>query len=757
MRPRGCCWRRWCALLCWGVWASEGALAGEAAPGPVDPDPEHAFGQLVELPLDPPDTPPALQVAALARAPTLDGDVLDDAAWRGVQPARGFWQVRPFEGRPASQRTEVYVGYTDTALYLGVVCYDDDPAGIIVADSRRDSSLDETDSFQVVIDAFRDRQNGLVFGTNPAGIEYDGQVTKEGTAQFGSGGGGFNLNWDTTWAVETAITDIGWTAEMEIPFKSLRYGDHGDAQTWGINFQRNIRRNNEIAYWSPLSRQHSIFRVSDAGSITGLKVPAQRNLKLIPYVLGRANRGGELSGTEYDEEVGADVKYSLTPSLTLDLTWNTDFAQVEADDLVVDLDRFSVFFPEKRPFFLENAGQFSVGTPGELELFFSRRIGITANGRPQPIEGGARLSGKVGSSTNVGLLHMRTDAVDGTPSNDYSVARVNQELPNRSAIGAIFVERDGGAGDDDHNLTYAVDGRLGIGDDGRVSGFVARTETPGMRGNDHAFSLIGDYSSQGWFNNIGYTEVGENFNPEVGFLRRRDYRKGQARLLRRIRPQDLWGLHELRPHISWNGYWTNDGYYETGFLHVDNHWEWRSGLEIHTGVNFTHEGVREPFEIVDGVFVPAGEYDHEEAQLQLITNQGAPLSLNVVAYVGGFFGGDRVNVAPTLRYRMGEAFTSELTWNYNDVDLPVPGGDFDVNVARLRLSYSFTPKVLLQALVQYDDRSDLVATNIRFAWLQTANAGLYLVYNEVDDETIVGPMEKRREFVLKYSRIFDLL
>jgi hypothetical protein len=494
--------------------------------------------------------------------------------------------------------------------------------------------------------------------------------------------------------------------------------------------------------------------------VEGLVVPAQRNLKVMPYLLSRSNRGGELDGTEHDQEVGADVKYSLTPSLTLDLTWNTDFAQVEADELVVDLDRFSVFFPEKRPFFLENAGHFAVGTPEELELFFSRRIGITSSGEQQPIEGGARISGKIGNRTNVGVLHMRTDAVDGVaPQNDVSVVRVNQELPNRSAIGAIYVERDGGTSfeDDDHNLTYAVDGRLGLGEDGLISGFLARTETPGMRGDDHAYSVIAQYNSQQWSNNIGYTEVAENFNPEVGFLRRRDYRKGEARLFRIYRPENLWGLHELRPHVSWRRYWKNDGFYESGLVHADNHWEWRSGLEIHTGVNFTHEGVLEPFEIIDDVFVEPGKYDHEEAQLVFQSNQGAPLSVSLTTVIGGFFGGDRVNLEPTVRYRIGETFSSELTWSHNDIDLPVPGGDFEVNVGRLRLSYSFTPNILLQALVQYDDRSDLLATNLRFSWLQNANAGLYLVYNEIDDETVIGPIEKRREFVLKYSRIIDLL
>ena len=470
-------------------------------------------------------TPPITQAYPLLDEPVIDGQVLDDPAWQATKATTGFWQIRPDEGRPASQRTEVFIGFTKKALYIGVICYDDNPEGIIVADSRRDSSLVDTDSFQVVIDSFRDRQNGFVFGTNPAGIEYDGQVTKESVGTFSAGGGGFNLNWDTTWSVKATISDIGWSAEMEIPFKSLRYGGE-QAQVWGINFQRNIRRNNEIAFWAPLSRQHNLYRISEAGAVHGIEVPPQRNLKVTPYVLGTATRGGNASGTDYDEEIGFDVKYSLTPSLTLDATYNTDFAQVEVDELQVNLNRFSLFFPEKRPFFLENAGQFAVGTPREVEMFFSRRIGVDSDGVPLPIEAGLRLSGKLGATTNVGLLHMRTDDVEGTaPRNDYSVARVNQELPNRSSIGAIFVNRDGdgsllGDSSDDYNRTYAVDGRWGIGNNLVLAGYAGKTDTPDLSGKDHAFSLRGDYSSSRWSKGLGYTEVGDNFYPVVGWLAR---------------------------------------------------------------------------------------------------------------------------------------------------------------------------------------------------------------------------------------------
>lgn len=705
---------------------------------------------------------PSTTATALTSVPTIDGNVLDDAAWSNVVPTSGFTQVQPDEGRPASQRTEVFIGYTEDSLYIGVVAYDDNPQGIIVADSRRDSSLNETDSFQVILDGLLDRQNGFVFGTNPAGIEYDAQVTNEGSGGgFGGGGGGFNLNWDTTWEVDAQIGDYGWSAEMEIPFTALRYGN-GDVQNWGINFQRNIRRVNEVSYWAPLNRQYNLNRVSEAGTLTELRPPRQRNLQITPYALWSAERGGSrLPGTHTNEEAGFDLKWGVTSSLTLDATYNTDFAQVEVDEQQVNLDRFSLFFPEKRPFFLENAGTFSVGNPREAELFFSRRIGVGAGGNPIPIEGGARLTGKISNNTNIGFLQMRTDAVDGVaPQNDFSVARVNQEFANRSTLGVMYIERDGdgsltGNSADDYNKTFAIDGRLGIGADGLISGWAAQTDTPGINDDDQAFGIRGTYSNEGWDFMAGFTEVQAGFNPEVGFLSRREYRKYEWRVFRRYRPEGLYGLHEIRPHVNWYGYYDFDGDLETSYLHVDSHWEWENSWEVHTGVNFTEEGVKEPFEIVDGVTVPVGNYDHAESQLVFQTNQGAPLSFYIQSRIGGFFGGDRVALSPRVRYRVGERFSTELSWNHSDIDLPVANGDFTVDVAQLRVSYSFTPRMSLQTLVQYNNQSDVIATNVRFAWLQSANAGLYLVYNEVD-EMGMNLRDNGRQFIIKYSHIIDI-
>jgi len=703
---------------------------------------------------------PVAQAISLETAPVVDGDVLNDPAWENAQAITGFSQIRPDEGQAATQRTEVFVGFTETTMHIAVVAYDSDPAAILATDSRRDSSLDDTDAFLFIVDGLMDRQNGFVFGTNPAGVQFDGQVTKEDAGVFSFGGGGFNQNWDGPWTVQTMIGEFGWSAEFEIPLKTLRYGT-AEVQSWGFNFQRNIRRNYEVVFWAPLSRERNLYRVSEAGSIEGIRVRKQRNLQVTPYVLGKTQSGGDLLSRNNEEEFGFDLKYSITPSLTLDATYNTDFAQVEADDQQINLDRFSLFFPEKRPFFLENAGQFTVGNSREVELFFSRRIGISDGGEQLPIEGGLRLSGKVGSTTNVGLLHMSSDAVAGSaPGNQFSVARINQELPNRSAIGVLIVNRQGDGShlltkDLDENQTYAIDGRWGIGDHFLFQGWLAKTETPGLTGNDDAFSIKGDYNSSEWAYNFAYSEVGNEFNPEVGFLSRSNYRKRSAFLMYKWRPDDLWGLLELRPHISITEYHDFDGVKESGATHIDNHWEFKNGYQFDTGTNLLYERVTDPFEIIPGVIIQPGVYDHQNAAIFFRTDQSATLSLSVRSHYGGAWGGDRFQASPTIRYRIGETFSSELSVDYNKFDLPIPGGDFSVALTRLRLSYSFTPNVLLQALVQYNERSDTFSTNFRFSWLQSARAGLYVVYNEVDERGIGAP-PRGKEFIIKYSRIFDV-
>ena len=708
-------------------------------------------------------------------APEIDGDVLGEAIWDDIVPATGFLQNTPDEGQPASERTEVRIIYTEDTVYFGIVCYVSDPSTIIVSDSRRDSSLNDTDSFQIIIDTYLDKQNGFLFGTNPAGVEYDGQVTNEGQGggRFGGGvvrrsgsqqqrgsGGGFNVNWDGVWQVSAEISELGWTAEIAIPFRTLRYPS-GDVQTWGLNFQRNIRSRNEQSYWAPLPRQFRLHRLSLAGELQGIEVPPQRNLKLTPYVLGQALRRTDDTKTTALGDFGADLKYSVTPSMTLDLTYSTDFAQVEVDDQQVNLDRFNLFFPEKRPFFLENAGLFSVGQPGQLEVFFSRRVGIGEGGGQIPIFGGGRLSGKVGSNTNVGFLNIQTQSVNatGTPSNNFTVARVRQDFQNRSNIGAMFVNRGATgnlAGERDYNRSYAVDGRWGIGQTGTVSGFAAQTDTPGLKGDTHAFNMAANYDSERYQLRGGFTEVGPNFNPEVGFYARRGYRRSDASVRTTFRPQNPLGILEWYPHASHYTIWNFvTGQQETQYTHLDNGIEWRNGYQVSTGVNLTKEGVLEPFEIFPGVTVPVDTYDHAEAIMRFNTNQGAPISFTFRATVGGFFGGERVQMGPEVSMRTGQTFNAQLSWSRNDIDLP--GGAFVANLGTVRLNYSFTTRMFLQALVQYNDRADLWSSNIRFAILSDANTGLFIVYNDTQGLGDVRPTGAGRTLTIKYSQLFDVL
>lgn len=715
-------------------------------------------------------------------APVVDGVVLTDPAWAEVTPVEGFVQNTPDEGQPSTERTQVYIGYTEETLYVAVVCYVTDPDTIIVSDSRRDSQLRDTDSFQIILDPFLDKQNGFVFGTNPAGIEYDGQVTNEGgggryggggfvrrsgSQQQGGSGGGFNLNWDGVWQVRTTVSATGWTAEFAIPFRTLRY-PAGVEQTWGINFQRNIRDRNEQAFWAPLPRQFNLNRLSLAGELRGLEVPRQRNLKLIPYLLGQAV-SRDTGRTTAVGDLGGDLKYSVTPSLTLDLTYNTDFAQVEVDDQQINLDRFNLFFPEKRPFFLENAGLFSVGQPGQVEMFFSRRIGIGPSGEQVPIVGGGRLSGKIGNNTNVGFLNMQTSPTgmgsDALATN-FTVSRVRQDFASRSNLGAIFVNREAtgqNTRSSEFNRTYAIDGQLGLGQTGTISGYAADTDSPTSHTDTHALSVIGNYASERYRVSTGVSEVGPNFNPEVGFYARRGYRRLDSQVRTTFRPENSWGIHEFEPHVS---HYTvvnfRTGQQETQYTHFDNHIEWRNGHRLSTGVNMTREGVLEPFEIYPGVDIPVGRYDHTEGIFRFYTNRGARFGVEVSSIAGGFFGGQRMQIRPQFNMRIGETFNAELGVDRNDIRLP--WGDFVTNLGLFRVSYSFTTRMFFQALFQYNDRRDLWSSNIRFGVLSDANAGLFVVYNDIryfDD--LVGQRFTERDglggrtLTVKFSHVFDVL
>ena len=502
---------------------------------------------------------PLTRALSVPEGPVIDGDVLSDPAYADARLATGFVQNRPFEGQPSSERTEVRIVYTSDTLYFGIVCYMEDPSSIISADSRRDSDLTETDSFQILLDTYLDGQNRFIFGTNPAGVEYDGQVTNEGqgSGRRGGGrsgnnrqqrgsGGGFNLNWDGAWQVVTSVTDIGWHAEIAIPFRTLRYPTT-DVQSWGMNFQRNIRARNEQSYWSPLPRQYDLNRISAAGELQGLRVPPQRNLQFTPYMLGQTLHSTESSRNLQTGDIGADLKYSVTPSMTLDLTLNTDFAQVEVDDEQVNLDRFTLFFPRE-------AGRSSSRTPGcfpwgsQGPSISSSAVGsdLTAASKFQSsVAAVCRARSARAPTLGFSTCRRRRSMRPGLAQQNFTVGRVRQDLPNRSNVGAIFVNRQATgslAGDRDYNRTYAFDGRLGIGQGGTVSGYVAETDTPGAATADsHAYGLTAQHESERVRLNLAYTEVAPNFNPEVGFLARPELSADERERVHDVPPRQFPG------------------------------------------------------------------------------------------------------------------------------------------------------------------------------------------------------------------------
>lgn len=700
-------------------------------------------------------------------APVIDG-VLDESTWQSAAALSGFVQREPMDGAPETERTEVRILFDEDAIYVAVWAFDSRAAQIVPGEAIRDYEVTDADAVIMIFDTYDDEQNGFVFGTTPAGIEYDGQVASAGSGggfflggggnnqqRFQAGaGGGFNKNWDGSWEVAASRDGDGWYSEFRIPFSTLRYGS--DAEAWGFNVSRRVRRLNEESFWSAVPREFNLYRLDFAGDLGGLEPPFRRAVTVTPYILGSTSRDYAAGQAEFDEDaqVGGEAKVQVTQGLTLDVTVNTDFAQVEVDDAQVNLSRFALLFPEKRPFFLENAGLFTVGGGG-ADLFFSRRIGIDG-GVPVGIKGGGRLSGRV-NGLNVGLLHIQTDGVTAGATRDaYSVARVAKELPSRSRVGALFADRRSSLSGDD-NQTFAVDGRVGLGDQVTVSSFLAKTETPGTTESDVGFDMTAGLTARSVRANATFQQIGEDFNPEIGFVPRRGHRYYQLFGQYIIRPSGIW--RELRPHVSFFTYRNRssvapDGFEISSRWHIDSHWAWPSGMELHTGANHVTEGLYEDFEIrgVD-VTVPAGMYAGWEGALVFFTDQSRAVSFNSRFNWGDFLSGTKRTSRGDVTVRYSDRSSATAALSYNDVELPQ--GDFTTTLTSLKLSYFVTPRVYVQGLVQYSDQVDQWSSNVRLGWLNTAGTGLFIVYNDVQGfDTLMGP--QGRSVFIKYTHQLNL-
>jgi len=681
---------------------------------------------------------PSLTATEAIQPIQLDG-LLDDAIWRTASPATGFVQAEPREGQPASERTEVWVAYDDENLYVAAYLHDSQPDALVVNDIRKDFDQESQDVFAVILDTFADRRNGYVFMTNPAGARGDMQVANEGRE--------INENWDAIWSVETQRVADGWTVEMEIPFRALRF-DLKTIDRWGVNFSRRIRRNNEIAYWAPVPRAYDLMRLSLAGDLLALpSATAGRDLRVKPYVLAGTVRDTGAEGFDGQQEFGVDVKYGLTRSLTLDITANPDFAQVEQDEQQVNLTQFSLFFPEKREFFLENSGLFFVGAGSQgrnrrfrqflaqgqdLLVFFSRQIGLDSNRQAVPIKAGVRLTGKI-AGLQVGGIAMRTDDVGDVPGNDFGVVRLRKNIGASSDVGAIFLTRDAVGASGDFNRVYGVDGNFRLPADIEWNSYVIQSETPGVDDGQYAFRT--SLNREGNFHHftIGVLQIGEGFADDLGFLRRTGVRKWTLEWGLRPRPEGLRtkGIRELHPHIRWNYFEDLDGRKLAKNFHSGFSLFFNNGGFVELSVNPAFQRIAEEFQIDERIApIPAGSYEWTDWRLTVSTDDSRAVSLFGSFTTGGLWSGTQKTVNSTVTIKPTYKFRASLGLQRTAAQLDTPDADFTTSFWTMRANYSFNRNTFVDALVQYDAAQDLFNSNVRFKLIHHALSDLFIVWNE---------------------------
>jgi hypothetical protein len=693
----------------------------------------------------------------------LDG-VLDDAAYREVPSFDNFIQQEPNEGQPATERTEVWVLTDRDHLYISARCHDSQPTRIVANDMRRDGrNIGQNDNLSIIIDSFHDRRNGYEILVNAVGGVGDSQVTDERDV---------NRDWNTVLTYKARIDEGGWTMELAIPFRSMRYRPGAD-QTWGLNIRRTIRWKNEFVYLSPVPRTfgvRGILRISDAATLTGLEPPPSAlNLDIKPYVLGAARADRAIDpefATDADGDAGVDVKYGVTKGLTADFTYRTDFAQVEDDDQQVNLTRFNLFVPEKREFFLEGQGIFAFGgvetaprasttlapvnTP---VLFFSRQIGLVG-ATPVPIEAGGRLTGRAGRYT-VGLLNIQTDDEPeiGAEGTNFTAVRLKRDIFRRGYVGVLGTHRSQSTVvDGADNSVFGIDTGLSFGTSLNLLGFYAKTDTPGLEGGDHSYRARFDYEADLLAVKLEHLGVGEHFNPEVGFLRRSDFIEtlGQVRLSRRPRSPSAVRRYNLELGLD---YITDtDLVLENRLFQAALRTEMQSGDSWNVRYERHFEFIPQAFTLPGGLPVPVGTYHHSFGVASYSLGSQRKVSGEIAAGHGGFYDGTRTDLSYRGRVELMPELSLEPGIAFNWID--VPGGDTVAKLASVRATYSFTNQMWLATLVQYNSTQSIFSTNFRFKWEYRPGSDLFVVYSDGRDTVDrFRPSLQNRSLAVKVTRL----
>jgi hypothetical protein len=705
---------------------------------------------------------PDLEAIPAARKVELDGELTDEV-WQRPPAAADFVQSEPRDGEPATERTEVWVAFDETHLYVAAYLHDREAGRLLVNDIREDFREENQDDFELLLDTFGDQRNGYVFITNVAGAKSDRQVANEGRE--------INLSWDAVWSVKTRTRPDGWTAEMAIPFRTLRYAAAGP-QRWGINFSRRIRRKNEIDFWAPVPRAYNLARVSLAGELLGLVIPgAARDLRIKPYVAGTTVR--ETGGASFAEQLdgGFDLKLGVTRGLTLDATVNPDFAQVEADEQQVNLTQFSQFFPEKREFFLENSGVFYVGdaarnnrvfqppTPDEdLLLFHSRRIGLTPDGRAITIPAGVRLTGRSGGFT-VGALSIQTRSTRTSPANNYSVVRLRRDVGNGGDVGAIVMSRQATDSSGDYNRVFGADANIRFF--GRLdwNSYLIGTATPGVASGQYAWRTSLNYEGNFFHGKVGVLQVGEGFSDDLGYYRRTGARKYLADIGIRPRPAALRrrGVREMHPHVVWDIYEDLGGQLIGRNLHNGYSFFLNDGGFFELSVNNKFQRLEGPLRLSpDADSLPPGRYGWTEYQLRGSTDASRAVSLSLTGILGGLWSGSQRTVNATVTVKTGYRLRLAAGVSRTSADLERGGRSrFAATLVTVRGNYSFSSDMFLDAFAQYDPERKLVNANVRFNLIHGPLSDLYVVVNEQRFGGVDAPTPGR-SVIVKFTQMLAL-
>jgi hypothetical protein len=680
-----------------------------------------------------PELARAAQAARVDRAPRLDGTI-DDPLWQKAIPITEFLQREPYEGQPPTEHTEVRVLFTRNAVYLGIRCDDSEPRRIVSSELRRDVSQELDDYFEIVIDSSHNHRNAYVFQINPLGTQRDGLITDESRTDSGDGDPG----WDGVWSSQARIAPEGWTATVAIPFSTLNFMQSHDV-VWGINFKRFIRRKNEEDLWSGWRRTFGVTKVSQAGTLHGISEIGSGRLFIVkPYVLGGFNHlppstagSGLTPGTSALHTGGVDIKIGLRSNLVANLTGNTDFADADVDAQQFNLTPYKLFFPEKRQFFLENAGVFNfpMGLDSGDLLFFSRQIGIDpVTGQQVPINGGAKVTGSL-DGFELGVMDVDTRSSGPNPFANYAVLRVKKSLPGGSYIGAIGIDKRSGSPTDPFNQTSGVDTRLVFFKNLIFNGFAAQTRTEGFSGGQTNLGVGLQYESS-WLELLAdHRKIGANFNPEVGFLERTDCVCDFLDATFKPRPR-IRGVREL----NFEGFIFHAP--DTQGVLQTQEWQGTFRVEFHNGsysdddiVDVLTQRITTPFNIYKNVVIPNGIYHWTRHQITYGSPQDRRLQVQLFERFGTYYNGHLNEARIRGTYRPNQRLSFSWTEQWNRFRLDLPGGDFSVVVGSFQTNYSFSRFLTLSTLLQMNTANTQTASaNVRLRWNYRPDSDLYVIY-----------------------------